>query len=205
MSLCLIMKIEFGREICFDKVLNSLDKFTIDFTKVLNELRIKYVIVSGYVAILFGRSRSSEDVDLIVEKLSFEKFKEVWQKLQVSFDCIITDNPKEAYTEYLLKDSAIRFARKGGDAMPNMEFKFPEIDLHMLALETRKKVVVSGNVLFISSLELQIAFKLYLGSGKDIEDAKHLYELFSDKLDMKLLDGFFRKLNIESSHIKYLK
>lgn len=35
---------------------------------------IKYVIVSGYVAILFGRSRISEDVDLLVEHISFEKF-----------------------------------------------------------------------------------------------------------------------------------
>ena len=59
------MKLKFSKKkIEFRKELNDLDKFVIDFTSILNKLKIKYVIVSGYVAILFGRSRSSEDIDI---------------------------------------------------------------------------------------------------------------------------------------------
>lgn len=39
-------------------------------------LKKRYVLISGYVSILFGRNRSSEDIDMIVEKLDYEKFKE---------------------------------------------------------------------------------------------------------------------------------
>lgn len=51
-----------------NKELNDLDTFVIDFVKILDKSKIKYVLVSGYVSILFGRSRSSEDIDIIVKK-----------------------------------------------------------------------------------------------------------------------------------------
>ena len=74
-----------GNKIVFKKELNALDKLTIDFTSILNKLEIKYVLVSGYVSILFGRSRSSEDIDIIMEKISIERFKRLWAEL--SFNC----------------------------------------------------------------------------------------------------------------------
>jgi len=45
---------------------NILDKFVIEFTNIL-EKHAKYVVVSGFVAIVNGRVRGTEDVDLIVE------------------------------------------------------------------------------------------------------------------------------------------
>lgn len=50
------------KEIILDKELNNLDKFVLEFTELLEE----YVVVSGYVSILFGRSRMTEDVDLLI-------------------------------------------------------------------------------------------------------------------------------------------
>ena len=47
-------------------------------------------------------------------------------------------------------------------------------------------------------MELQIAFKLYLGSGKDIEDAIHLWRIFKGRLNMELFNGFVKRLNAES-------
>lgn len=62
------MKLKFLKnKIEFKKELNDLDKFVVDFTSILNKLGINYVIVSGYVAILFGRNRTSEDVDIIMK------------------------------------------------------------------------------------------------------------------------------------------
>lgn len=49
------------------------------------------------------------------------------------------------------------------------------------------------------------SFKLYLGSEKDIEDAKHIYKLFQDKLDMRLLQEFNRKLKTQVLFNRYLK
>ena len=48
-----------------NKVVNRLDEFVLTFTSVLDRMKINYVIVSGYVAIVFGRSRATEDIDII--------------------------------------------------------------------------------------------------------------------------------------------
>lgn len=186
------------------KELNSLDMFVIDFISILNKLDIKYVLVSGYVAILFGRSRSSEDIDLFIEKLDSSKFKELWENLYEKFECINTNDPKDAYEEYLLNNHALRFSKKGG-FIPNMEIKFPKIELDLWTLGERKEVLLNGKKLFVSPLELQIPFKLYLGSEKDTEDAKHLYKMFKDKMDLKLLQEFNRKLKVKEMFNKYLR
>ena len=198
------MEIRFAKDkIELRKELNSLDKFIIDFAEVLNKLKLKYVVISGYVSILFGRSRSSEDIDIILEKISVQEFRILWEKLK-EFECIITDDSESAYNEYLLTGHAIRFSRKK-EYVPNMEVKFPKIDLDLWVVKNRKEVLLNGKTLFISPLELQIPFKLFLGSEKDIEDARHLYRLFKDKLDLGLLAEFNRKLNIEKAFNRYLK
>jgi len=61
------------------------------------------------------------------------------------------------------------------------------------------------NLLFISRIEIQIPFKLFLGSEKDLEDARYLYEIFKDKIDTNLMREFNRKLNIEDLFDKYIK
>lgn len=199
------MEVRFSKNwVEFEKELNSLDRFVIDFVSVLDKLGIRYVLVSGYVAILFGRSRTSEDIDLIIEKMDFNGFLGFWKGIKDRFECIITDDPANAYKDYLTTNHSIRFARKG-TFIPNMEIKFPKTDLDEWTLKERKEVIMNKKRLFISPFELQIPFKLFLGSEKDIEDAKHIYKLFKDKLDMRLLNEFNRKLKIEGLFNKYLR
>ena len=50
---------------------NILDEFCIKFCKVL-EKQCRYIVVSGFVAISSGRSRATEDIDIIIEKLDLE-------------------------------------------------------------------------------------------------------------------------------------
>lgn len=201
------MEIEYSDKIKFEKVLNKLDKFVIDFTRILNELKIDYVLVSEYVSILFGRNRSSEDIDLIIEKIDFGRFKELWGRLYEKFECLNTDNISEAYNEYLLNNISIRFAVKT-IYVPNMEVKFPHIelnDLDMVSLREKKEVVLNSNTFYISPIELQIAFKVFLGSKKDIEDALFLYKLFKNQLNMELIKEFGRKLKIIGLLDRYIR
>ena len=65
------MEIEYGKKIEFEKELSSLDQFVIAFTRILNKSGIKYVIISGYISILLGRTRATEDIDLFIKKIDF--------------------------------------------------------------------------------------------------------------------------------------
>jgi hypothetical protein len=190
--------------IVLNKELNDLDKLVIDFVSVLDKSNVNYVLISGYIAILFGRSRSSEDIDVIVERMPEGRFLALSEEITKSFDCIITTNPKNAYDNYLMQQASIRFARKG-EFVPNMEFMFPKAqDLDNWVLNNRLEIILNGISLKISPIELQIPYKLFLGSSKDIEDARHLYMLLKDKLDKPLLAQFLIKLDKEGRFNKYL-
>lgn len=189
------------KEIILKRKLSNLDKFVLSFIKIL-EKQADYVIVSGYVSILLGRTRATEDVDLLVEEISEEKFKQLWQELHNhGFKCINTSKSTEALG--LLEEHAIRFFKKR--PVPNIEFKIIKTDLDKYSYENRIKVILKDDLLFISPLELQIAYKLFLAadgteeelqSDKDIEDARHLYKLFKEKLNKDEFIVFINKLNV---------
>jgi len=199
------MRISFDREkMVIERDTTSLDRFVQDFAALLQAHGVRYVIVSGYVSILFGRSRSSEDVDIIIEHLDRGRFLTLWNALHPRFECIITENADTAWGEYLLKGTAVRFS-ENGKAIPNVELSFPADPLDRWTLEHRKEVFLNRIPLHISPPELQIPFKLFLGSEKDIEDARHLYRTLKTSLDAELLRQFNRKLKVEGLFNKYLR
>ena len=200
------MELEYSNgKIFYSKELTHLDNFILDFIKILNKHDVNYVLISGYVSILFGRSRNTEDIDLFIEKIPFEKFKLLWLDLIKDFTCINTSDSVDAYKEYLSEDIAIRFSLKDS-FIPNIEVKFPKMELDYWSIKNKVEVNINQDQkLFISPLELQIPFKLYLGSEKDIEDAKFLYAIFKGRLDMQILLDFNRKLKIEHLFDRYLK
>ena len=186
------------------KELNDLDKLVVDLVRILDRNKVKYALVSGYVSILFGRSRSSEDIDIIVKKLPKRRFAVLWDDLLKYFECLVPYNFESAYDKYLIKQTSIRFSRKD-QPIPNIEFMFPKAeDLDNWVLKNGKQVRLNRQILKISPIELQIAYKLFLGSGKDIEDARHLYQLFKENLNQKLLSEFLLKLDKKGLFNRYL-
>jgi hypothetical protein len=182
------------KEIKLNREFNQLDKFVTDFCSLIKD----YVIVSGYVSILFGRSRATEDVDMLIPKMDIEEFKGIWDKIiRSGFECLNTTNIEEAYKS--MNNHAIRFARKN-KPLPNIEFKLIKNDLDKYSFENKIRVILKNGKLFISPLEMQIAYKLFLAKGgneKDIEDAKHLYIIFNEKLNKQELLRLIKLLKVE--------
>lgn len=186
----------------FKKVLSDLDSFVFDFVDLLDVSSIKYVIVSGYVSIILGRTRTTEDIDIFIDKIDFKKFESLFGALDKNGYWILNaTDAKEPFS--MLEDGlAIRVAKKK-TAIPNFEIKFARKDTDFMSLSNPLKVVVNGKAVLMSPLEIQIAFKLWLGSNKDIEDAVHIYSLFKGKLNMELLKEMAKKLNVEKGMVKY--
>lgn len=176
------MKFLTDQRIKLEKPLNDLDRFVISFLRIL-EKHTDYVIISGYIAILFGRSRSTEDVDVFIKPITKEKFFQLYDDLRKSgFWCLNAETEEEVYN-YLQEDIAVRFARKG-EVIPNFKVKIAKKLIALATFSDIIEVETEDGVIKISSLERQIAFKRYfLGSEKDFEDAKHIEELFKEHLD----------------------
>jgi predicted nucleotidyltransferase len=186
----------------FDRELSDLDKQVFAFTSFLDKAGIRYVIISGYVAILLGRSRSTEDVDLFIEKVDFERFRKLVEELfRKNYWILNTSDVRDAFG-FLEDGLALRFAKKG-EVIPNFEMKFPKKEMDVISLKDPLPVRIGKNRILMSRLELQIPFKLWLGSEKDIEDAVYIYELFKEVLDRKRMGDIAGKLKVEKRMIKY--
>jgi len=178
-----------SRTIKLDKIENELDKFVLDFIKIL-EKHAKYVIVSGYVAILFGRSRGTEDIDMFIGRLAKEKVGVFYEELlKNSYYCLNSDDLGDIF-QILDENMAVRFAKKN-TVTPNFEIKFTKDSFQSESLENPLKVILPSGNLLISGLEQQIMYKKYcLGSDKDIEDAQHLEKVFEGRLDNNLMQKY---------------
>jgi len=176
-----------------NRELSGLDKFALRFCSII-ERYIDYVIVSGYVSILLGRSRASEDIDMIIPYIDTDSWKKIYSGLiKNGYYCLNASTAKKSY-EYLKDAIAVRFAPRG-KVIPNMEVAFALKDTQKLALSTKLKAIVGKKEIFVSDLELQIAYKeLVLKSPKDMEDARHLRVLLGKNINIKKLNKYMRIL-----------
>ena len=136
---------------------NILDDFCIKFSSIV-EKHCKYIVVSGFVAISSGRSRATEDIDMIIERLNMINFGKMHQDLIANgFVCIQSEKPREIY-DYLKNNVAVRYTLKNSP-LPDMEVKFAKDELDMLQIQSRTK------------------------SDKDIKDAEHLRKIYPELID----------------------
>ena len=154
-----------------DKELSLLDEFVIDVTSILGDLGVGYVVVSGYVAILTGRSRATEDIDTIIEPLSSEGARDLASRLRDEGYWGATA-PLEDLHEMLTDGLRVRVA-EDGRMTPNFELWFPKDEYDRRALEEPLVARIDGHEVNVGPLEQQIAYKLFLGTEKDFEDSLH--------------------------------
>lgn len=162
---------------------NILDDICIKFCKVL-EKHCKYIVVSGFVAISSGRTRGTEDIDLIIERLYINAFEKLHNELTKNgFICMQGHNPKNLYDGYLKENISIRYTFED-NILPEMELKFAKDELDEYQLQNRIKLPITGLDVWFGSVNINIAFKEeLLKSDKDLEDAKHLRIVYADKTD----------------------
>ena len=69
-------------ELVVGRAPNELDTLAISFTRILDDLNIGHVYVAGYLAILTGRSRSTEDIDVLLEPLDEAESDRLAERLE---------------------------------------------------------------------------------------------------------------------------
>ncbi len=161
---------------------NILDSFCEQFCKI-TEKYTQYIVVSGFVAIASGRTRGTEDIDMIIERIDYVLFEQYFAHLvKDGFVCMQTSESKEAYS-YLVEKLSIRFTYKD-NPLPEMEVKFVKDPLDVYQMRTRTKLNLTGLDIWFSNINVNIAFKEeLLKSTKDIEDAQHLRVVYTELVD----------------------
>ena len=119
-----------------------LDEFCESFCKVV-ERHCPYIIVSGFVAISSGRTRGTEDIDMIIPKISESQYLTLHKDLENhGFECMQGTDAKLLYKDYLNDKTSIRYTRKN-QLLPEMEVKLSKDELDDYQIQTRVKIGVN--------------------------------------------------------------
>lgn len=182
---------------------NILDKFAEDFCRVVDKYA-KYIVVSGFVAIAHGRSRGTVDIDMIIERISLDKFKKMHENLvREGFECLQSSIIEDIY-DYLINGDSVRYIRQGEYLPPEMDMKFAKDELDLLQLANRKKFPFTGLGIWFSDIETNIAFKEeLLKSDKDMEDSRHLRIIYMDEINeeyIKEIKKMIKRLRLKEKN-----
>ncbi len=162
---------------------NILDEICTKFCDIL-ENHCSYIVVSGFVAISSGRTRGTEDIDVIIERLNINAFEKLHDDLiKNGFVCMQGGNPENLYVSYLKDNISIRYTYKDL-ILPEMELKLAKDELDNYQLQNRIKLKLTGLNVWFGSVNCNIAFKEeLLKSDKDMEDANHLRIVYGEMVD----------------------
>ena len=177
---------------------NRLDELAISFSEILDRIGVEYVYIAGYVSILAGRARSTEDVDVLIERIDEEAAEELAETLAEK-GFWGPEMPLTSMYEMLDHGDNIWVAPTD-QITPHLEVKFARDEFDRASLENAITARISDAALPIGPLELQIAYKLHLGAQKDVEDAVHLYTLFEESLSVPRLESWVKRLDVEDEY-----
>ncbi len=177
-----------------------LDNLVSRFISIL-EKYTNYVIVSGYVTIVFGNTRPTMDVDVLFDTFTEESLQKFLKELDsAGFEYL---DPKEELFDIIeKKQDKIDFLDKNSNWY--FDFKKAKRNVDRMSLEQHDTLIINGKYkLNISPIELQIAYKIAkLGSDKDIKDAEYLYNYFESYLDKNKLKEFAEYVGANLAKIK---
>ena len=175
-----------NRRLKIDKEVTELDKFIIALTEIISK-HCRYVIISGFVSIFFGRARSTEDIDCFIQEMSFNDFKGLYDHLVMEGYELTVENAETLYADYLKEGLSVNVWKKGFYLL-RLETKFALKKTQKLALTDSFVARFLGKKLRFGSIEAQIAYKRYIAkSDKDLEDARHLEIVFEGLDKNKIL------------------
>lgn len=162
---------------------NSFEGFVKRTISSLNESGIDYVIVGGFAAVIYSRSRLTMDIDVIINILPVER--DLIEKLVSSFDKkeldvlyseIITALEEKGHFSVFDKNSPFRI---------DMKSTFTELD--RIALKNKRKLRIFDLETWIEDPCDLIIAKLIYGSQQDIEDVVSVLLDLKEELNFEYL------------------
>lgn len=135
------------------------------------------------------------------DKATFDAW---WDRLQTAGFLCLQSRSRDEVWEYVRDRIAPRFA-EDESGLPNMEVQFATSTLGRRALDDAWELDLLGTPGRIGDLSDQIAYKLYLGSEKDLEDAEHIATVAREVLDWGRIFATALSLEVPMDDVERLR
>lgn len=179
-------------EIEVEKEIDELDRYVCSFVNILKKYT-EYVIVSGYIAIILGLKRPTFDVDILVRGFYDEKtFNNFYTELK-SNGFNVVERSSDAY-KILLHGHTLTIHTP---SIYYFDFKLPRDRWGWMSLKNPLLIKTPICELLVAPPEIQIPYKLRLGSDKDIKDAVFLYERLKPIIDMEKMELIAGEMGVD--------
>jgi hypothetical protein len=187
-------------ELVVERSRNELDDLAIAFSGLLSRLDVEHVFIAGYLAILTGRARATDDIDVLIEPLSEAETGRLVEELEAKGYWGPAMPLGEMYDN--LSAGTNIWVAPTDQMTPHLEVKFPTDEFDRASLSDRIDARIAGATIPVGPLELQIAYKLYLGGQTDFEDAAHIFTLFRESLDRTRLESWVERLDVTEEYAR---
>jgi hypothetical protein len=157
--------------------------------RVLSTLRVRYVIVGGVGANLYGRPRSTFDVDLILE-VEEGHAERLARGFRASGFSVTAEDIRVALREqghFTVHDLRSEY---------RLDCKGAYTARERVALELRRRVRSGRGFLYVDAPEDLIVVKLLFGSPQDVLDAEAVYARQRPRLDLRRVSLLARRFGV---------
>ena len=176
-----------------NSLVNAL-KFICEY---LNENNIPYVVVGGISVIAWGRARTTDDIDIIIDdkKLNISDFVNYLNNnnFMADFDDFLGFKSKDHCTIFF-KDGLFRIDIIGVYNEDN------QISINQASI-----IEFFGIKIRIDNPESLIVHKLIFGSQQDVEDAFAILVRLGKKINKITLENYAKRLNVTEKLKNLLK
>jgi hypothetical protein len=185
-----------------DRELSEFDRRAFAFFDLLDDVGIDYLVVSGYLLLLTGRQRMTEDVDLILSIQTTDRFDELATRLGEE-GYVANPPPLDRLPEFIEEGHVGVHAEEA--RVPTFDISLGDTQIERDAFADSLSVEVGGKTLQVTPFEQQIAYKLSMlydptdHTAMDFLDALHLYRVFEEHIDMNSLRNYAQRLNAEDA------
>ena len=168
--------------------LSELDRTVLEFADLV-EKHGRYCIVSGYVAILLGMERPTQDVDVVADISNPDGFGNALNGH--GFETALIPG---MFGKLYEKGEKIDIFTKN---QWYFDFRRPVNKWALKSIREPLVIAKAGNEFRVSPPEIQIPYKLWLGSDKDIKDAAFIYERLKGIIRMDEMERNAREMGVE--------
>ena len=183
----------------------DFQKLLIKISKILKQLEIPYAITGGYAVSVWGRPRSTLDIDVIIELYRPQVRDLVIALKKTSKISYIEEGTVLEAVEQIGEFNFIH-----GDTGIKIDFFTTGKDpFSKIKLERRiPKKILGKTVYFVSSEDLilsKLEWYKESQSSRHLEDVESIFKISAKKLDKKYLAHWAKKLKVEEIYCNALK
>jgi predicted nucleotidyltransferase len=172
---------------------NPLFQYLKELCLFLDNSGIEYMLVGGLAVGIWGEPRATVDIDFLVS-FNVNDFAVLSNKINDSDKFIFTHDKPMTFTKISLLRSTLK-----SNIDIFVDFMFADDVFQKEALERRQMINIADFTVNIPTAEDLILLKLLSGREQDIVDAKKVFRMQKDNLDMEYMRRWAEKLQVQLS------